>query len=76
MLFEKLPADLLHKLRAVVAMLAGGYRPGPLVDWGAALHDRFTVDATPLKEAAPVPETALTPWCVDLRRLGRLTGGD
>jgi uncharacterized protein (DUF2126 family) len=30
-------------LRAVVAMLAGGYRPGPLVDWGAALHDRFTL---------------------------------
>jgi uncharacterized protein (DUF2126 family) len=41
--------------------------------------ERFStrmVDAAPLKEAPPVPETALTPWCVDLRRLGRLTGGD
>jgi hypothetical protein len=41
--------------------------------------ERFStrmVDAAPLKEAPPVPETALTPWCVELRRLGRLAGGD
>ena len=30
-------------LRAVVAMLADDPRPGPLVDWGDDLHDRFSL---------------------------------
>jgi uncharacterized protein (DUF2126 family) len=60
----------------------GGAYEGLPVDQDQARQrcaERFlirAVDAAPLKEAPPVPEPALTAWCVDLRRLGRQKGDD